>query len=126
MQHVALPDMQLPLNAADEPLARDEHPPVPLLSFCRPKGMIDILMPNTIEGDVFPDEEWYNNKKVAGPRPAAHGKLASGPGDKRIGKAVWRGSVVRECYPLRSGMLHQVVAACQISADQAYMVLLCV
>lgn len=37
LQQVALPDMVLPLNAADEPLAKDDEHDVPLMSFCRPK-----------------------------------------------------------------------------------------
>ncbi|KAK9811967.1 hypothetical protein WJX73_004068 [Symbiochloris irregularis] len=60
LQHVALPDMPLPLNAADEPLAKDDEHDVPLMSFCRPnRGMIDILIPNALEGDVFRPGEAY-------------------------------------------------------------------
>ena len=90
LQHVWFPDMPLPLNAADEALAHNQTPPVPLMSFCRPKGMIDILIPNMIEGDVF---------HLHGV-PAQMGQgLQSGRGDKRKPRAVWRGTVVRECLP---------------------------
>ena len=56
IQHIAelvhLPDMMLPLNPADEPLARvkPDEEPTPLLAFCKTPGFSDILMPNTIEG----------------------------------------------------------------------------
>ena len=56
IQHIAelvhLPDMMLPLNPADEPLARvkNDEQPTPLLAFCKTPGFSDILMPNTIEG----------------------------------------------------------------------------
>ncbi len=59
IQHIAelvhLPDMILPLNPADEPLAKikSNEEPTPLLAFCKTPGFSDILMPNTIEGVTF-------------------------------------------------------------------------
>ncbi len=56
IQHIAelvhLPDMVLPLNPADEPLAKIKptEEPSPLLAFCKTPGFSDILMINTIEG----------------------------------------------------------------------------
>ena len=52
-KHVQLPDLVLPLNPADEPLARldPNGEPGPLLAFCKTPGFSDILIPNTIEGD---------------------------------------------------------------------------
>ena len=51
---VNLPDMILPLNPADEPLAKikSNEEPTPLLAFCKTPGFSDILMPNTIEGET--------------------------------------------------------------------------
>lgn len=57
IQHIAslvhLPDMMLPLNPADEPLAavRPNATPTPLLAFCKVPGYSDILIPNTAEGN---------------------------------------------------------------------------
>ena len=57
IQHIAkivqLPDMVLPLNPADEPLARlnPTGEPGPLLAFCTTPGFSDILIPNTLEGN---------------------------------------------------------------------------
>ena len=50
---VQLPDMVLPLNPADEPLARldPSGEPGPLLAFCTTPGFSDILIPNTLEGN---------------------------------------------------------------------------
>ena len=50
---VQLPDMVLPLNPADEPLARlaPSGEPGPLLAFCTSPGFSDILIPNTLEGN---------------------------------------------------------------------------
>lgn len=50
---VQLPDMVLPLNPADEPLARlnPNGEPGPLLAFCTSPGFSDILIPNTLEGN---------------------------------------------------------------------------
>lgn len=56
IQHIAqivqLPDMLLPLNPADEPLAelKPGEPPRPLLAFCKTPGFADVLLPNTAEG----------------------------------------------------------------------------
>lgn len=52
---VKLPDMLLPLNPADEPLAkiRSEEPPRPLLGFCKWPGFSDVLIPNTAEGEAL-------------------------------------------------------------------------
>lgn len=49
---VQLPDMVLPFNPADEPLARlnPRSEPGPLLAFCTSPGFSDILIPNTLEG----------------------------------------------------------------------------
>ena len=49
---VQLPDMVLPLNPADEPLARlnPSGESGPLLAFCTSPGFSDILIPNTLEG----------------------------------------------------------------------------
>ena len=49
---VRLPDMVLPLNPADEPLAKldPNGQPGPLLAFCTTPGFSDILIPNTLEG----------------------------------------------------------------------------
>lgn len=92
MQQVRIPDMQLPMNAADESLAGPDPSPMPLLSFCRPQGSVDILIPNTIEGNVF--HTHAHDARRGGP---ADSELQSGPGDKRKAMAVWRGTVVREC-----------------------------
>lgn len=54
------------------------------------QGMIDILIPNALEGDVF-----------KGVKTAAGKGLRSGRGDNRKPQAVWRGTVVREA-PLPS------------------------
>ena len=104
MQRGALPDMQLPLNAADEALAHAQQPPIPLMSFCRPAGMVDILIPNTIEGDVFPErthadgEEDHGHSRDAQMQPSMTNRgVQSGQGDTRKPMAVWRGTVVREC-----------------------------
>lgn len=57
IQHIArlvhLPDMLLPLNPADEPLAliKPEEDARPLLAFCKVPGFSDVLMPNTLEGE---------------------------------------------------------------------------
>eukprot|EP00884_Botryococcus_braunii_P016709 jgi/Botrbrau1/3721/Bobra.0363s0008.2 len=84
---VKLPDMALPINPADEmraPLPKDGSLPSPLMSFCKTEGYSDILIPNTIEGDVFL-------------RPPQHSSLSptirAGPGDPRKPMAVWRGSM---------------------------------
>ena len=47
-----LPDMLLPLNPADEPLAdlKSGESPRPLLAFCKVPGFADVLLPNTAEG----------------------------------------------------------------------------
>ena len=56
IQHIStivnLPDMILPLNPADEPLAalKEGEDPRPLLAFCKVPGFSDVLMPNTAEG----------------------------------------------------------------------------
>ena len=56
VEHIArlasLPDMVLPLNPADEPLAalKDGEAPRPLLAFCKIPGFSDVLIPNTAEG----------------------------------------------------------------------------
>ena len=56
IQHIAelvqLPDLLLPLNPADEPLAqlKASAEPTPLLAFCKTPGFSDILIPNTLEG----------------------------------------------------------------------------
>lgn len=61
IQHIAqlvrLPDMLLPLNPADEPLAeiRAGEGSRPLLAFCSVPGFSDVLMPNTLEGQPMPD-----------------------------------------------------------------------
>ena len=48
-----LPNMVLPLNPADEPLAaiKDGEQPRPLLAFCKTPQFSDVLIPNTAEGD---------------------------------------------------------------------------
>ena len=48
-----LPNMMLPLNPADEPLAaiKDGEQPRPLLAFCKTPQFSDVLIPNTAEGD---------------------------------------------------------------------------
>ena len=57
IQHIAqlvhLPDMLLPLNPADEPLAlvKPGEDARPLLAFCKVPGFSDVLMPNTLEGE---------------------------------------------------------------------------
>lgn len=59
IQHIAelvhLPDMLLPLNPADEPLAKlkPNEEPTPLLAFCKTPGFSDVLLPNTIEGQTL-------------------------------------------------------------------------
>ena len=56
IQHIStlveLPNMILPLNPADEPLAalKEGEKPRPLLAFCKIPGFSDILIPNTAEG----------------------------------------------------------------------------
>ncbi|BDA45764.1 Protein O-glucosyltransferase 2 [Coccomyxa sp. Obi] len=83
---VKLPDMVIPLNPGDEPLAplrRELDPPTPIFSFCKLSNFSDIMLPNTIEGDVFlraPDKRAFRPKSRAGPK------------DPRLPKAVWRGS----------------------------------
>lgn len=58
IQHIAqlvhLPDMLLPLNPADEPLAliKPGEDARPLLAFCKAPGFSDVLMPNTLEGEA--------------------------------------------------------------------------
>ena len=57
IQHIAnmvqLPDMLLPLNPADEPLAQLQpgEAPRPLLAFCKVPGYSDVLLPNTAKGN---------------------------------------------------------------------------
>lgn len=59
IQHIAktvqLPDMLLPLNPADEPLAelKPGELPRPLLAFCKVPGYSDVLLPNTAEGECL-------------------------------------------------------------------------
>jgi hypothetical protein len=50
---VHLPNMVLPLNPADEPLAaiKDGEQPRPLLAFCKTPQFSDVLIPNTAEGN---------------------------------------------------------------------------
>ena len=58
IQHIAqlvhLPDMLLPLNPADEPLAliKPDEDARPLLAFCKTPGFSDVLIPNTLEGEL--------------------------------------------------------------------------
>ena len=49
-----LPELDLPLNAADEPLAVVEEHPAPIMSFCRTPDRVDILIPNLLEGEPIP------------------------------------------------------------------------
>lgn len=44
------------IDAGDSPLApleKDVVPPTPIFSFCKTPKYSDIMLPNTIEGDVF-------------------------------------------------------------------------
>ena len=58
IQHISklvdLPNMILPLNPADEPLAalKIGERPRPLLAFCKVPGFSDVLIPNTAEGSA--------------------------------------------------------------------------
>jgi hypothetical protein len=58
--------------AGDEPLAplrRELDPPTPIFSFCKLSNFSDIMLPNTIEGDVFlraPDKRAFRPKSRAG------------------------------------------------------------
>lgn len=95
------------------------NPPDPLFSFCKTRDYADILIPNTIEGDVFvrprdgkkrkrkmhfppldvadatPEEE---ARRLLLPRVTAatsvttHRKVRAGASDPRPATAVWRGS----------------------------------
>lgn len=98
---VALPDLALPLNPADEPQAAwaggaSAPPPAPVFSFCVTPAYADIPLPNTIEGDVFVRAPG----KAAGALPGTGGcwwwpwgaQPRAGPGDPRAPRAVWRGS----------------------------------
>lgn len=89
IQHIAelvqLPDLLLPLNPADEPLAqlKASAEPTPLLAFCKTPGFSDILIPNTLEGDIYnrpPDKKGDRKKSQSGPR------------DRRKPMVVWRGT----------------------------------
>ena len=83
-------------------MAKDDEFDVPLMSFCRPnKGMIDILIPNALEGDPIT-------------KGTGQG-LRSGRGDKRRPQAVWRGTVVRE-PPLPRPFKQQPRVLCCLSA----------
>lgn len=61
------------------PMPKDGSTVLPLMSFCKTKGFADILIPNTIEGDVFV-------------RPLEHSSVSprnrAGPGDPRKPMAV--------------------------------------
>lgn len=58
--------------AGDEPLAplkKELHPPTPVFSFCKLSNYSDIMLPNTIEGDVFiraPEKRAFRPKSRAG------------------------------------------------------------
>ncbi|CAL5220281.1 g2266 [Coccomyxa viridis] len=83
---VKLPDMVIPLNPGDSPLAllrKEISPPTPIFSFCKTRNYSDIMLPNIIEGDVF-----VRPKAKRAFRPNSR----AGPKDKRMPKAVWRGS----------------------------------
>ncbi len=59
----------------DEPLAplgKEMDPPTPIFSFCKLSNFSDIMLPNTIEGDVFlraPDKRAFRPKSRAGAFP---------------------------------------------------------
>ena len=63
------------LGAGDEPLAplqAEVQPPTPVFSFCKLANFSDIMLPNTIEGDVFlrpPDKRAFRPKPRAGRAP---------------------------------------------------------
>ena len=79
---VALPELDLPLNAADEPLAIVEETPAPIMSFCRQPDRMDILIPNVLEGEPIP--------------PAGLPASRAGPEDARLPIAIWRGTIIGE------------------------------
>jgi hypothetical protein len=65
--------MPFPCPAAgDEPLAPlsgEADPPTPIFSFCKLANFSDIMLPNTIEGDVFlrpPEKRAFRPKSRAG------------------------------------------------------------
>ena len=98
---VALPDLALPLNPADEPQAgwgsgrgaagkaAPPPPPPPVFSFCVTPAFADIPLPNTIEGDVFVRAPARAAGRLPGGWPTTS---RAGPGDPREPRAVWRGS----------------------------------
>ena len=106
---VALPDMILPLNPADEPLAemKESEDPRPLLAFCKVPGFSDVLIPNTAEGAPTKCEQkcsftsdvhqktcfdagdvFKRSFSTRGDRK----RLVSGQGDPRKASVVWRGT----------------------------------
>ena len=81
---MALPPLDLPLNAADEPLS--EHSShVPIMSFCRTPDRADILIPNMLEGEPI---------AASGLPPSRAGSK-----DPRRPTAVWRGTIIGAPFP---------------------------
>lgn len=74
---VQLPNMLLPLNPADEPLAelKPGEPPRPLLAFCKIPGYSDVLLPNTAEGEAPTRQGVNKHQFVDDYVPCTHTKL---------------------------------------------------